>query len=193
MREEARRREEEGRQQAAQRERERREKEELERAMRDELEREKRNKAGARAPSSGVRGVRGTRASMRAGAAAARGVSRAGAPSPFMLSLFSVTLRDDLTICSIGLVDWSYKGIGRDGHGSIENLKTVIGCVLSSGNDQHPPGYLETILTGSHATIPSCVYNLCLCIISAHLYRWLDLHWNRTFWASAITYEGESN
>jgi hypothetical protein len=84
VREEARRREEEERQ----RERERREKEELERAMRDELEREKRNKAGARATIGGVRGVRGTRASMRAGAATARGVSRAGAPAPLRLLFF---------------------------------------------------------------------------------------------------------
>jgi hypothetical protein len=147
VREEARRREEEGRQQAAQRERERREKEELERAMRDELEREKRNKAGARASSSGVRGVRGTRASMRAGAASTRGVSRAGMPSPLRFLFRHAERRSHC--CSIGPVDWSYKGIERDGHGSIENLKTVVSCVLGSGHNQHPPGPLETILTGS--------------------------------------------
>ncbi|KAH9998489.1 hypothetical protein BJV74DRAFT_725522, partial [Russula compacta] len=71
-REEKRRREDEERRLAAQREQERREKEELERAMRDEMERlarEKRDR-GATRSSSGVRGVRGTRASMRAGATA---------------------------------------------------------------------------------------------------------------------------
>ncbi|KAF8502107.1 hypothetical protein F5888DRAFT_1669295 [Russula emetica] len=81
-REEKLRREEEERLQAAQRERERREKEELERAMREEMERlqrEKRDRAPARS-SSGVRGVRGTRAQMRAGAAA-RGGSRTGSVS----------------------------------------------------------------------------------------------------------------
>ena len=91
VREEARRREEEERQRAAQCERERREKEELERAMRDEverLEREKRDRAGTRTTGSGVRGVRGTRASMRAGAAVARGVPRAGAPFPPLFVFF---------------------------------------------------------------------------------------------------------
>lgn len=68
---------------AAQREQERREKEELERAMREEMERlqrEKKDRAPARS-SSGVRGVRGTRASVRAGAAA-RGGARTGTPIP---------------------------------------------------------------------------------------------------------------
>jgi len=80
--EEKRRREDEERMLAAQREQERREKEELERAMRDEaerLEREKRDKMVPRS-TSGVRGVRGTRASMRAGATT-RGVSRAASTS----------------------------------------------------------------------------------------------------------------
>ncbi|KAI0305645.1 hypothetical protein B0F90DRAFT_1808848 [Multifurca ochricompacta] len=78
-REEVRRREEEERLRAAQREQERREREEQELAMRDEaerLEREKRDKMTTRT-ISGVRGVRGTRASMRAGAAT-RGTLRAG-------------------------------------------------------------------------------------------------------------------
>ncbi|KAI0298547.1 hypothetical protein BC826DRAFT_997956 [Russula brevipes] len=78
-REEKRRREDEERERAAQREQERREKEELERAMREEaerLQRERRDKVAARS-TSGVRGVRGTRASMRAGAAARGGASRA--------------------------------------------------------------------------------------------------------------------
>ncbi|KAI0276575.1 hypothetical protein BGY98DRAFT_985076 [Russula aff. rugulosa BPL654] len=60
----------------------REEEERLERAMREEMERlqrEKRDRAPARS-SSGVRGVRGTRASVRAGAAA-RGGSRTGSIS----------------------------------------------------------------------------------------------------------------
>ncbi|KAI0256031.1 hypothetical protein BJV78DRAFT_1273017 [Lactifluus subvellereus] len=83
VREEKRRSEEEERLRAAQREQERKEKEELERAMRDEverLEREKRDRMAGRS-TSGVRGVRGTRASMRAAGAAARGVSRAASVS----------------------------------------------------------------------------------------------------------------
>jgi hypothetical protein len=113
VREEARRREEEERQRAAQRERKRREKAELERAMRDEaerLEREKRDRAGARTTGSGVRGVRGTRASMRAGAAATRGVSRAGAPfsSRFSFYLFGLAERR----CSAVVASASSTGVG---------------------------------------------------------------------------------
>ena len=80
---------------AAQRDQERREKEELERAMREEMERlqrEKRDRAPARS-SSGVRGVRGTRASVRAGAAA-RGGSRTGVPFP--QNLLCIALRIEI-------------------------------------------------------------------------------------------------
>lgn len=97
-REEKRRGEDEERQRAAQREQERREKEELERAMREEaerLQRERRDKVAARS-TSGVRGVRGTRASMRAGAAARGGASRAGAPI-FTECIFGPTERSRKT------------------------------------------------------------------------------------------------
>ena len=198
MREEARRCEEEERQRAEQRERERREKAELERAMRDEaerLEREKRDRAGVRTTGSGVRGVRGTRASMRAGAAAARGVSRAGAPfPPRFLFVFVRSRSEGLFRCrSIGLVDWcrrSYKGTERV-HGTLENCQTVIGCVLGTGHDWHPKGHVETTLTGAQAVIYPFTF-VCIiqyvCIISAHLYRWLDLHW--TIWTSRATNNG---
>lgn len=79
-REEQRRREEQERALAAQRERERREREEFERRGREErerLEREKKEKLASRS-TSGVRGIRGTRAQMMRGAATTRGLSRSG-------------------------------------------------------------------------------------------------------------------
>ncbi|KAI0316258.1 hypothetical protein OF83DRAFT_1164431 [Amylostereum chailletii] len=84
QREERRRLEEEEQKRAIQREQERKEREERDKQAREEKERldsEKKARISARS-TSGVRGVRGTRASMRASASASRGGSRPAPAAP---------------------------------------------------------------------------------------------------------------
>lgn len=88
-REERRQREEEERILAVQREQERRVREEAERQAREErarIEQEKKDKLASRS-TSGVRGIRGTRAQQMRGAATTRGLSRTGKWCPLSLLL----------------------------------------------------------------------------------------------------------